>query len=119
MTPEQKLWQAVVLQALTDALATGDSLTILSKAEKKEAINFFEARGDWYRAFYQICCLADLEPDYVKWRYEYAKKRGISNPESFGILVKGKAPHRKSGGKPKRKQSSRDRHGDGYRGARY
>ena len=41
MTPEGKLWRAVVLQALTDALATGDSLTILSKAEKKEAINYY------------------------------------------------------------------------------
>ena len=119
MTPEEKLWQAVILQALTDALATADSLTILSKAEKKEAINFFEARGDWYRAFYQTCCLAGYDPDYIKEGYEYAKKRGISNPESISVLVKGKSPKRKGRKFAERTQPTHNRHGDGYRGARY
>lgn len=98
MTPEQKLWRAVVVQAFTDATGTGDLLANLSQAEKEQAINFFEARGDWYRAFYQICCFADLEPDYVKWRYENAKKRGGVNSASIGYLAKTTAPKRKSGG---------------------
>jgi hypothetical protein len=119
MTPEEKLWRAVVSQAFTDATGKGDLLTILSEAEREQAISFFEARGDWYRAFYQICCMADLDPDYVKWRYKNAKKRGGIDSESFSGVAKTTAPKRKSGGKPKRKQPTCNRHGDGYRGARY
>jgi len=76
MTPEQKLWVAVLAQAAADALTKKE--TVFGGTgikDKREAIDFYEKHS---RHFHNVCDNAGLEPTYVKRQYEMAKAEKIS-----------------------------------------
>ena len=66
MTPEQRLWQAVLGQAISDAMME-DPQTLESMMNKKSARSWFDFAG---RNFRWVCEMAGMDPDAVSeaWR---------------------------------------------------
>ena len=68
--PEQKLWQAVLVNAFEDVLCNA--------SDKKSAIAKWQA-NEWFKNsnekdFESICYMSGFEPDYVRQRYHLAIK---------------------------------------------
>jgi len=68
--PEQKLWQAVLVNAFEDVLCNA--------SDKKSAIAKWQA-NEWFKNsdekdFESICYMSGFEPDYVRQRYNLAIK---------------------------------------------
>lgn len=61
MTPEQRLWQAVLGQAISDAMME-DPQTLESMMDKKSARRWFDLAD---RNFRMVCELAGMNPDAV------------------------------------------------------
>ena len=66
MTPEQRLWQAVIGQAVADAMME-DPQSFKSVDAKKSARRWFDFAGGNFR---MVCELAGMNPDAVSeaWR---------------------------------------------------
>ena len=66
MTPEQRLWQAVLGQAIRDAIME-DPQTLKSTMAKKSARFWFDSAD---RNFRWVCEMAGMDPDAVSeaWR---------------------------------------------------
>ena len=66
MTPEQRLWQAVLGQAISDAMME-DPQTLKSMMDKKSARFWFDFAD---RNFRLVCEMAGMNPDAVSeaWR---------------------------------------------------
>lgn len=62
MTPEKKLWQAVVLKAFSDATAENPSSREDVMA-KRDAISWITRGGRDYR---MVCSLAEIDPDFAR-----------------------------------------------------
>ena len=116
MTPEQKLWQAVILQAIQDALRL-DTRTIDTELNRDEAVSFFECGGEWRKHFNLCCNLAGYEPAYVLEGYEKAKKSRGDYTALLSRMGKDKLSVHKSICEPKREQPKRGGAGNGRRGA--
>lgn len=65
MTPEQKLWQSVVLRAALDATSNPSSSSDDYIAQKN-ADAWMRTGG---RDFREVCGLAGLDPDFIKEAY--------------------------------------------------
>jgi hypothetical protein len=65
MTPEKKLWQSVVLKALTDATAE-DPYGSDNLRAKRDAQSWLESGGKDFR---MVCALAEMDPDFVREKY--------------------------------------------------
>jgi len=65
MSPEQTLWQTVVIKALTDATAVDPSSTDDRRA-RHEADSWIRSGGKDYR---RVCALAGLDPDFIREAY--------------------------------------------------
>lgn len=102
MIPEQQLWQAVIVQAMTDALGNGRLTSAMSGPEKDSAINFFESSGEWASSFAGICLAAGYEPDYIRAGYNKAKKSGIKSFVSLRKLAAEQCPQYRANRKKKR-----------------
>ena len=65
MSPEQILWQSVLMQAARDATAPkpGDKETIRAKVE---ADAWFRRGGKQFR---QVCMMAGFDPDFIRDAY--------------------------------------------------
>jgi len=68
--PEQKLWQAVLVNAFEDVLCNA--------SDKKSAIAKWQA-NEWFKNsdekdFESICYMSGFEPEYVRQRYNLAIK---------------------------------------------
>ena len=65
MSPEQILWQSVLMQAARDATAPkpGDKETIRAKVE---ADVWFRRGGKQFR---QVCMMAGFDPDFIRDAY--------------------------------------------------
>jgi hypothetical protein len=65
MSPEQILWQSVLMQAARDATAPnpGDTETIRAKVE---ADAWFRRGGKQFR---QVCMMAGFDPDFIRDAY--------------------------------------------------
>jgi hypothetical protein len=61
ITPEQKLWQAVVYRAFADA--TDSSPDHATSREKSEAISWIKGNGRNYR---QVVTMAGMCPDFLR-----------------------------------------------------
>jgi len=61
MTPENKLWQHVLMQAMIDATFTGD--TTENCRAKKLSIKWMTKAG---KDFHTVCNLAGMDPDFVR-----------------------------------------------------
>jgi hypothetical protein len=61
MTPENKLWQKVLMQVIIDATFTGTTLE--NCREKKASINWITKAG---KDFHTVCNLAGMDPDFVR-----------------------------------------------------
>ena len=68
-SPEQRLWKAVLAQAVYDALFERD---IILEAEKKSARDWFLFKT---KSFYETCHNAGFDPNYV---YEKMKKKFLN-----------------------------------------
>lgn len=71
--PEQKLWQAVLVNAFEDV--------VCNASDKKSAIAKWQA-NEWFKAtnekdFEFICYMSGFDPEYVKERYDLAIKNNI------------------------------------------
>jgi hypothetical protein len=71
--PEQKLWQAVLVNAFEDV--------VCNASDKKSAIAKWQA-NEWFRQsnekdFEFICYMSGFEPEYVKERYAIALRDKI------------------------------------------
>ncbi len=69
--PEQKLWQAVLVNAFEDVLCNA--------SDKKSAIAKWQA-NEWFKNhnekdFESICYMSGFDPEYVKQRYNLAIKQ--------------------------------------------
>lgn len=79
MTPEQILWQSVLLKAITDAAAinpAGDE----NKRAKTDADNWLRGGG---RDFRRVCDFAGFDPDFIREKYIAGKINVVTR------LVKG------------------------------
>ena len=65
MSPEQILWQSVVLQAARDATAP-KSKNIYTNRAKIEADVWFRRGGKQFR---QVCMMAGFDPDFIRDAY--------------------------------------------------
>ena len=65
MTPEQRLWQTVVMKALTDATAAHPASTDDIRA-RRDADDWVRSGGRDYRL---VCALAGLDPDFIREAY--------------------------------------------------
>lgn len=80
------LWKAVITQALMDAGSNSKKLEF--KKAKAHAISWLNGDSD---DFYQVCIMADMDPDYVKKQAAEAIKRGCKwKKESNPFLKKKK-----------------------------
>lgn len=64
MTPENHLWQAVLLQAVTDATYRGETEAL---CRARHEADVWIRRGS--KDFYQVCNLALIDPDFVRDAY--------------------------------------------------
>jgi len=65
MTPEQKLWQSVVVKAALDATSNPSSSSD-DYIAKKNADAWLRTGG---RDFKEVCSLAGLDPDFIREAY--------------------------------------------------
>lgn len=65
MTPEQRLWQSVLLTAVQDAVYDGENVE-LQNAQRAAAIWLDKAGRD----FREVCTLAGMDPQFIAdaWR---------------------------------------------------
>lgn len=71
MTPEQKLWQAVILKAFTDATAVNPS-SREDRMEKSRADSWIRGCG---RDFRFVCSLAGMDPEFLSLAYRQGRVR--------------------------------------------
>lgn len=66
MSPEQHLWQRVVLQALDDALADNPA-SVENRRAKRDARLWLDHGG---RNFRHVCAMTGWDPDFIrdKWK---------------------------------------------------
>lgn len=69
MTPEQKLWQAVLHQAFVDASRVNPSRSD-DKRAMREADSWIRSGG---RDFRKVCALAGMAPDFLRDAYRSGK----------------------------------------------
>ncbi len=79
MTPEQKMWVAVLAQAAIDALSKKEITCGGEIKNKRESVRFYEKPS---RYFQDVCDNAGLDHTYVKRLYEMAKAEKIT-PKDF------------------------------------
>lgn len=72
MTPEQNLWQSVVIKALADATAINPS-SDEDIAAKRAANTWIRNAG---RDFRWACNLAGFDPDFISEKYKAGKVDG-------------------------------------------
>jgi hypothetical protein len=78
--PEQKLWRAVLCQALYDALSDFKN-QMLIEDDRQDARYWFR---DKPRSFHEVCRNAGFDPNYV---YEKVKKlMNLKNLNKLGIV---------------------------------
>jgi len=65
MTPEQKMWQSVVVKAALDATSNPSSSSD-DYIAKKNADAWLRTGG---RDFKEVCSLAGLDPDFIREAY--------------------------------------------------
>lgn len=65
MSPEQRMWQTVIIKALTDATAGGMSRRDDRRAEI-EAESWLRSGG---RDFFIVCTLAGFDPHFIREKY--------------------------------------------------
>jgi len=65
MTPEQKLWQSVVVKAALDATSNAPSSSDDYSAQKQADAWFRKGGSD----FKEVCSLAGLDPDFIQEAY--------------------------------------------------
>ena len=70
--PEQRLFRAIITQALEDAHYTGT--TMIDMRDKESAINWFLDLGKDYRT---ICDYAGFNPIYIRDSFVKARQRGL------------------------------------------
>jgi len=80
LLPEQKLWRAVLCQALYDALSDFKN-QMLIEDDRQDAEYWFK---DKPRSFYEVCRNAGFDPGYV---YEKVKKlMNLKKLNKLGIV---------------------------------
>lgn len=78
--PEQKLWRAVLCQALYDALSDFKN-QMLIEDDRQDARYWFK---DKPRSFYEVCRNAGFDPNYI---HEKVKKlMNLKNLNKLGIV---------------------------------
>ena len=65
VTPDKKLWQAVVFQAAVDATQT-DPKSTEARRNKQDADAWFRGNG---RNFKEVCSNAGMDPDFISGAY--------------------------------------------------
>ena len=70
--PEQRLFRAIITQALEDAHYTGT--TMIDMRDKESAINWFLDLGKDYRT---ICDYAGFNPIHIRDAFVKARQRGL------------------------------------------
>lgn len=113
---EQKLWQAVILQAVQDALREIPR-GMDGRLDREEAVSFFESLGEWRRQLHLCCHLAGFEPAYILEGYEKAKKNRGDYTALLSAVGKDKLSVHKGICEPERKQSKYSKAGNGRGGA--
>jgi hypothetical protein len=80
LSPEQKLWRAVLCQALYDALSDFKN-QMLIEDDRQDAKYWFR---DKPRSFYEVCRNAGFDPNYV---YDKVKKlMNLKELNKLGIV---------------------------------
>ena len=72
MSPEKRLWQSVVVKALTDATAVDPSSDEDLRA-KREADSWLRGGGKDFR---RVCSLAGFDPDFIRDAYTSGRVDG-------------------------------------------
>ena len=67
----QSMWRSVITQALIDAAS--NSKKKIDRLNKARAIEWLKGEND---GFFEVCALANMDPDYVKFKTQQAMNRG-------------------------------------------
>lgn len=89
-TPEQRLWQTVLIQAINDALHD-DPYSPENTRAKREAISWL-TRGT--ADFREVCSLAGFDPDHVREAWRCGKLSRVQSKHGNGHEMKARVRDR-------------------------